>query len=111
MKKILKSTVLAAVAGTALFAALPTQAFWGPFDWFDDDDYYGPWGGPWGGYPGYHGYPGYWGGYPGYYGYGYPGYGYPGYGYPGYGYGYPYAQPYGYPYAAPAAPESTKPAE
>ena len=99
MKKSLKLTASALVTGSALFAALPAQAFWGPFDWFDDD-YYGPgYGGPWGGYPGYgYGYPGYGYGYPAY-GYGYPayGYGYPAYGYPGYGYG-------GYPYTAPAAP-------
>ncbi len=99
MKKVLKSSAAALIIGFALFVAMPAQAFWGPWDWFDDDDdWYGPWGpygygGPWG-YPGYgYGYPGY--GYPGY------GYGYPGYGYPGYGYGYP---AYGYPYAAPAAP-------
>ncbi|MCU7809017.1 MAG: hypothetical protein KZQ73_14280 [Candidatus Thiodiazotropha sp. (ex Semelilucina semeliformis)] len=106
MKTTLKMTAAALVTGSALLVALPAQAFWGPFDWFDDDDYYygpyGPYGygGPWG-HPGY----GY-GGYPGY-GYGgYPGYGYGGY--PGYGYGgYP---GYGYPYAAPAAPAATAPA-
>ena len=99
----LKLTAAAIVTGSALLATIPAQAWWGPFDWFDDDYYDGPWGpygygGPWGGYP-YYGYPGY--------GYGYPGYGYPGYGYgyPAYGYGYPaYGYPYAYPYAAPAAP-------
>jgi hypothetical protein len=101
MKTTLKFAVIAAVAGSALFTTLSAQAFWGPFDWFDDDYYDGPWG-----YPGYgYGYPGYGYGYPGY-GYGYPGYGYPayGYGYPGYGYGYPYAP-------APAAPAAPAPTE
>ena len=100
MKKTLKMTAAALVTGTALLVALPAQAFWGPFDWFDDDWYgpgygYGPYGygGPWGGYPGYYGYPGYGYGYPGY-GYGY-GYGNPAYG--GYGYN-PYYGPYGYGY-------------
>ena len=102
MKKILKTSAAGLIVGATLFAALPAQAFWGPFDWFDNDDWYGP--GPWGygpyGYPGYgYGYPGYGYGYPGY-GYGYPGYGY---GYPGYGYGYPYAAP-----AAPAAPATSE---
>ena len=95
MKKILKSSAAALIVGSSLLVALPAQAFWGPFDWFDDDDWYGPYGpygyGPYG-YPGYYGHPGY-------------GYGYPGYGYPGYGYGYPgYGYPYAYPYAAPAQP-------
>ncbi len=89
MKKLLKTSAAGLIVGATLFAALPAQAFWGPFDWFDDDDWYGPYGGgPWGYGP--YGYPGY--------GYGYPGYGY---GYPAYGYGYPYAAP-----AAPAAPAS-----
>jgi hypothetical protein len=108
MKKTLKTAAVAAIAGSALLTTLPAQAFWGPFDWFDDDDWYGPYGpygyGPWG-YPGY-GYPGHGYGYPGH-GYGYPGhgYGYPGhgYGYPGYGYGYPYAAP-----VAPAAPAESQ---
>ncbi|MEW8505123.1 MAG: hypothetical protein AB2598_00335 [Candidatus Thiodiazotropha sp.] len=103
MKKTLKTAAVAAIAGAALFTTLSAQAFWGPFDWFDDDDYYGPWG-PYG-YGGPWGYPG-WGGYPGYYGY--PGYGY---GYPAYGYGYPGHYGYGYPYAAPAAPAATTPSE
>jgi hypothetical protein len=112
MKKALKTSAAALIIGSSLLVALPAQAFWGPFDWFDDDDWYGPYG-PygypdyWGGHPGYWGgYPGHWGGYPGHWG-GYPGYyGYPGhYGYPGYGYGYPYA----YPYGAPAAPATTNP--
>jgi hypothetical protein len=89
VKKIAIAALLAAVLPMS-----SVQAFWGgnnwmPWNWFDDDYYYG---GPWGGYPGY-GYGGPWGGYPGY-GYGgYPGYGYGGYpgygygGYPGYGYG------------------------
>ena len=84
VKKIAIAALLAAVLPMS-----SVQAFWGgnnwmPWNWFDDDYYYG---GPWGGYPGY-GYGGPWGGYPGY-GYGgYPGYGYGGY--PGYGYrGYP----------------------
>ncbi|MBL3600469.1 MAG: hypothetical protein JMN25_11480 [gamma proteobacterium endosymbiont of Lamellibrachia anaximandri] len=98
MKKTLRFAAAAVIAGSALLATSSAQAFWGPFDWFDNDDYYGgPWGGgPWGGHPGY----GY-GGYPGY-GYGgYPGYGYGGY--PGYGYGgYPYAAP------APAAPAAAE---
>ncbi|MEW8330802.1 MAG: hypothetical protein AB2632_11225 [Candidatus Thiodiazotropha sp.] len=105
MKKTLKTAAVAAITGAALLTTLPAQAFWGPFDWFDDDDYYGPWGpygygGPWG-YPGW--------GYPGY-GYGYPayGYGYPAY---GYGYGYPGHYGYGYPYAAPAAPATAAPSE
>ncbi|MCW9013915.1 MAG: hypothetical protein OQL06_09035 [Gammaproteobacteria bacterium] len=82
----IKKIVLAAVlAGSTALISVPANAFWGPFDWFDD----GPgWGGPWGGYPGY----GY-GGYPGY------GWG----GYPGYGYG-------GYPYATPLVPTVPAPA-
>ncbi|MBL3526980.1 MAG: hypothetical protein JMN27_01450 [gamma proteobacterium endosymbiont of Lamellibrachia anaximandri] len=103
MKKTLRFAAAAVIAGSALLATSSVQAFWGPFDWFDNDDYYGgPWGGgPWGGGP-WGGHPGYgYGGYPGY-GYGgYPGYGYGGY--PGYGYGgYPYAAP------APAAPAAAE---
>ena len=103
MKKIIRLFSITLLAGSAMIAT-SAQAFWGPFDFFDNDDDY--WGGPWG-YPGY-GYPGYgYGGYPGY-GYGgYPGYGYggyPGYGYRGYpGYGYP-AYPQYAPQPAPAAP-------
>jgi hypothetical protein len=107
MKKIVKTSAAALIAGSALLVALPAQAFWGPFDWFDDDDdwYGGPWGpygyGPYGYGP--YGYPAY--GYPGY------GYGSPAYGYPGYGYGYPaYGYPgYGYGTAAPPAPSSSAP--
>ena len=43
MKKILKSSAAALIVGSSLLIALPAQAFWGPFDWFDDDDdWYGP---------------------------------------------------------------------
>ncbi|HSG10970.1 MAG TPA: hypothetical protein VLB10_04390 [Gammaproteobacteria bacterium] len=102
LKKIFGILIIAGLTAAGSGAA---NAFWGPFDWWDD--------GPGWGYPGY-GYPGYgWGGYPGY-GYGgYPGYGwggYPGYGYggyPGYGWGgYP-----GYGYAPPAAPAPAEKAD
>ena len=127
MYNIKKLMLTLVVVGATAAGTGTANAFWGPFDWFDD----GPgWGGPWGGYPrygygypgygygypgyGYGGYPGYgWGGYPGY-GYGgYPGYGYggyPGYGWGGYpGYGYGYAAPYTAPAAA--APAQAEKAE
>ncbi len=101
--KSLKNILLAAVlAGSTLMAGSASAFFggWGPWDWFDDDDWYD--------YPP----PWYYGGYPGY-GYGYPGYGYAPYGYgygAPYGYGgYPYGG-YGYPYGPPAAPQATQPA-
>lgn len=106
MKNLGKVIVMAAMLGGAALMSQSAQAFWGPFDWFDDGPGWGgPWGGgpwsggPWGYSPYYGGYPYYGGGYP-YYGGGYPNYG--GYGYPGYGtWGYPYTVP-----AAPAAEES-----
>jgi len=112
LRKLFGILIIAAVTAAGSGAA---NAFWGPFDWFDD----GPgWGGPWGGYPGYGygGYPGYgYGGYPGYGWGGYPGYGYggyPGYGYGGYpGYGYGGYPAYGYGYAPQVAPATTAPAE
>lgn len=73
--KLLRSLVLAAAAGAALFSLSPAVQAHG-------------WGGPRASiYFGFGGpaWPGYWG----------PRYGYP-YGY-GYGYGYPYAYPYAYP--------------
>ena len=91
LKKIFGILIIAGITAAGSGAA---NAFWGPFDWWDD--------GPGWGYPGYGygGYPGYgWGGYPGY-GYGgYPGYGWGGY--PGYGYGY----------APPAAPAPAEKAD
>jgi hypothetical protein len=124
MNKISKLAASLLIAGTAVLGASTAQAFWGPFDWFDDDDdWYGP-GYGYGGYPGYGGWggPGYgYGGYPGYGGWGGPGYGYGGYpgyggysgygygGYPGYGYGgHPGYGGWGYPATvAPAAPPAT----
>lgn len=103
-----KTMVTALLAGTTVLAMSSANAFfgnWGPWDWFDDDDWYDyPPPGYYGGYPGYGygGHPGYgYGGYPGY-GYGgYPGYGYGGY--PGYGYG-------GYPAYGAVPPQPAAPA-
>jgi hypothetical protein len=84
-RKLMVSLLLVSATALPMTSANAFFGGWGPWDWFDDDDYYhhGPRGYP--GY-GYGGYPGYgYGGYPGY-GYGgYPGYGYGGY--PGSGYG------------------------
>jgi len=65
LKKLMVSLLLAGATALPMTSANAFFGGWGPWDWFDDDDYYhhGPWG-----------YPGYYGGYPGYYG-GYPGYG------------------------------------
>jgi len=92
VKKVLAGAVL---AGGVLMASA-ANAFWGPWDWFDDDnwwdDYPPPWVlyGPYGPY-GYYGAP--------YYGYGYPGWG-----------AYPYAYPYGG-YAYPGYPGYTYPTQ
>jgi hypothetical protein len=82
MKKTLQIIAIAAVAGSALLASMPTQAFFGPFNRLTDGGWGGPWGGPWGGYPYYGGYYPYYGGYYPYYGGYYPYGGYPLYGYP-----------------------------
>ena len=79
MKKTLQIIAVAAVAGSALLASMPTQAFFGPMHSFTNG--WGPWGG--GYYPYYGGYYPYYGGYYPYYGGYYPYYGgYPAYGYP-----------------------------
>jgi len=60
MKNYLKILLTVLATSVVVMGTSSAQAFWGPFDFFDDDDYYGgPWGGgPWGGYPGgYGGYP------------------------------------------------------
>ena len=56
MKKTLQIILVATVAGSALLAAMPTQAFWGPMNRLTHGGWGGPWGGPWGGYPYYGGY-------------------------------------------------------
>lgn len=99
MKRIWLTSAGLVLAGAAVVATMPAQAFWG--NWGSG----GPWyGGPWHGGPWYGGYPYYgrWG-YP-YGGWGYPYYG--GWGGPWGGYGSPFWG--GYPYAvAPAAPATS----
>ena len=95
--KLKKSLVAALFAGSTILAASSANAFfggWGPWNWFDDDDWYDyppPW--VYGAYP-----------YAPYYGYGYAPY----YGYGAYPYGYG-AYPYAYPYAT--APATTAPTQ
>ena len=50
--EVITIAATALLTGSALVATLPAQAFWGPFDWFDDDYYDGPYG-PYGYYPPY----------------------------------------------------------
>ena len=71
LKKLMTSLLLVGATTLPMTSANAFFGGWGPWDWFDNDYYHGPYGY----YPGYYGgYPGYYGGYPGYYG-GYPGYG------------------------------------
>ena len=96
MKAVKKAVTGALLAGGVLMASA-ANAFWGPWDWFDDDDWWDDYPPPWVLYGPY-------------YGYGVPYYGYPYYG----GY-YPYGPyPYGYAYpgytypTAPAAPSNNQ---
>ena len=103
--KIMKKALTGALLASSVLMASSASAFWGPFDWFDDDDWWDDYPPPWVLYGPYGPY-GYYGA-PYGYGYGYPAYGaypYGGYGYPYGGYGYP---GYNYPTTQPTAPSTS----